>query len=164
MKRLALLLAVRTIQAGPCADGSDKGSNGCCADNKCPPCTVIPVVIDDGTSITCSCSGQTGDTAHIDATCATMAGCRALISDATYMSMPSDATSCSLCAGSEVCWPTVAAMKACQDFFWSAPAMGRNATDGKVTCTPRDTIDAAAARVPLAALAIALLFALIVSQ
>ena len=36
-----------------------------------PRCTVIPVVVDDGTSITCTCSGQTGDTAHIDATCAT---------------------------------------------------------------------------------------------
>ena len=68
MKRLALLLAARTIQAGPCGDGTDTGSNGCCADNRCPPCTVIPVVIDDGTSITCTCSGQTGDTAHIDAT------------------------------------------------------------------------------------------------
>ena len=161
MKRLALLLAARTIQAGPCADGTDKGSNGCCADNKCPPCTVVPMVIDDGTSITCTCSGHPGDTAHIDATCADDAGCRNLISDATFME---PTTSCTLCAGSEVCWPTVAAMEACQDFFWSAPAMGRNATDGKVTCTPRDTIDAAAARTPLAALAIALLFGLIVSQ
>lgn len=166
MKRLALLLAARTIRAGPCGDGTDVGSDGCCADTGlCPPCTAIPGYMQTANGdITCTCPGQTGDTAHIDATCATMAGCRALISDATYMSMPSDATSCSLCAGSEVCWPTVAAMKACQDFFWSAPAMGRNATDGKVTCTPRDTIDAAAARTPLAALAIALLFALIVSQ
>ena len=75
MKRLALLLAARAVRGGPCADGTDKGSNGCCADNKCPPCTVIPVVVDDGTSITCTCSGHPGDTAHIDATCATHTGC-----------------------------------------------------------------------------------------
>ena len=160
MKRLALLLAVRAVRAGPCADGTDKGSNGCCADNRCPPCTVIPVVVDDGTSITCTCSGHPGDTAHIDATCATHTGCTTLIADATHFQVPT--TSCTVCAGSETCWPTAAAMEACQDTFWSAPAMSRDA-DGKVACTPR-VVDKAAARTPLAALAIALLFALIVSQ
>ena len=50
--------------------------------------------------------------------------------------------SCTICAGSEVCWPTVAAMEACQDTFWSAPAMSRDA-DGKVACAPR-VVDAAA--------------------
>ena len=56
----------------------------------------------------------------------------------------------------------LAAMEACQDTFWTAPAMSRDA-DGKVACAPR-VVDAAAARTPLAALAIALLYALIVSQ
>ena len=98
MKRLALLLAARAVRGGPCADGTDKGSNGCCADNKCPPCTVIPVVVDDGTSITCTCSGHPGDTAHIDATCATHTGCTTLISDATHMEMPT--ASCTVCAKS----------------------------------------------------------------
>ena len=163
MKRLALLLAARAVRAGPCGDGTDVGSDGCCADTGlCPPCTAIPGYMQTANGdITCTCPGQAGDVAHINATCANQAGCRALISDAVHFST----MSCTICAGSsELCWPTVAAMKACQDFFWSAPAMGRNATDGKVTCTPRDTIDAAAARTPLAALAIALLFALIVSQ
>ena len=160
MKRLALLLAVRAVRGGPCEDGTDKGSNGCCADNKCPPCTVIPVVVDDGTSITCTCSGHPGDTAHIDATCATHTGCTTLISDATHMEMPS--TSCTVCAGSETCWPTVAAMEACQDTFWTAPAMSRDA-DGKVACAPR-VVDAAVTPHAIAALAIALLYALIVSQ
>ena len=87
-----------------------------------------------------------------------VAGCRALISDAVHFST----MSCTICAGSEVCWPTVAAMEACQDVFRTAPAMSRDA-DGKVACTPR-VVDAAAARTPLAALAIAPLFGLIVSQ
>ena len=160
MKRLALLLAARTIQAGPCADGTDKGSNGCCADNKCPPCTVIPVVVDDGTSITCTCSGHPGDTAHIDATCATHTGCTTLIADATHFQVPT--AGCTVCAGSETCWPTAAAMEACQDTFWSAPAMSRDA-DGKVACAPR-VVDAAVTPHAIAALAIALLYGLIVSQ
>ena len=160
MKRLALLLAARTIRAGPCGDGTDVGSDGCCADTGlCPPCTAIPGYIQSGNGdITCTCPGQAGDVAHINATCANQAGCRALISDAVHFST----MSCTICAGSETCWPTVAAMEACQDTFWSAPAMSRDA-DGKVACTPR-VVDKAAARTPLAALAIALLFALIVSQ
>ena len=76
------------------------------------------------------------------------------------MEMP--ATSCTGCAGSETCGPTVAAMEACQDTFWTAPAMSRDA-DGKVACAPR-VVDSSSTRTPLAALAIALLYALIVSQ
>ena len=70
--------------------------------------------------------------------------------------------SCTVCAGSETCWPTVAAMEACQDTFWTAPAMSRDA-DGKVACAPR-VVDAAVTPRAIAALAIALLYALIVSQ
>ena len=161
MKRLALLLAARTIRAGPCGDSTDVGSDGCCADTGlCPPCTAIPGYMQNANGdITCTCPGQAGDVAHINATCANTAGCRALISDATHFST----MSCTICAGSsELCWPTVAAMEACQDVFRTAPAMSRDA-DGKVACsTP--VVDAAAALTPLAALAIALLFALIVSQ
>ena len=160
MKRLALLLAARAVRGGPCEDGTDMGTNGCCADTGlCPPCTAIPGYIQSGNGdITCTCPGQAGDVAHINATCANQAGCRALISDAVHFST----MSCTICAGSEVCWPTVAAMEACQDVFRTAPAMSRDA-DGKVACTPR-VVDAAAARTPLAALAIAPLFGLIVSQ
>ena len=160
MKRLALLLAARTIRAGPCSDGTDMGTNGCCTDTGlCPPCTAIPGYIQSGNGdITCTCPGQAGDVAHINATCANQAGCRALISDAVHFST----MSCTICAGSETCWPTVAAMEACQDVFRTAPAMNRDA-DGKVACAPR-AVDAAVTPHALAALAIALLFALIVSQ
>ena len=161
MKRLALLLAARTIQAGPCSDGTDPGPSGCCADTGlCPPCTAIPGYTQTANGdITCTCPGQAGDVAHINATCANPAGCRALISDA----VPFSTMSCTICAGSETCWPTVAAMEACQDVFRTAPAMSRDA-DGKVACTPR-VVDAAAASTlhAIAALAIALFF-IIVSQ
>ena len=160
MKRLALLLAARTIRAGPCGDGTDPGTDGCCADSGlCPPCTAIPGYMQNANGdITCTCPGQAGDVAHINATCANQAGCRALISDAVHFST----MSCTICAGSEVCWPTVAAMEACQDVFRTAPAMSRDA-DGKVACAPR-VVDAAAPLTPLTALAIALLYGLIVSQ
>ena len=160
MKRLALLLAARAVRAGPCEDGTDMGSNGCCADTGlCPPCTAIPGYIQSGNGdITCTCPGQAGDVAHINATCANQAGCRALISDAVHFST----MSCTICAGSEVCWPTVAAMEACQDVFRTAPAMSRDA-DGKVACAPR-VVDAAVTPHAIAALAIALLYGLIVSQ
>ena len=160
MKRLALLLAARTIRAGPCGDGTDPGTDGCCADSGlCPPCTAIPGYLQTANGdITCTCPGQAGDVAHINATCANQAGCRALISDAVHFST----MSCTICAGSETCWPTVAAMEACQDVFRTAPAMSRDA-DGKVACAPR-VVDRAATLTPLSALAIALLFGLIVSQ
>ena len=145
LRIVALLLATHSTSAGDCLDGSSPGASGCCADTStCPPCTAVAVAATSGSGVTCTCSGTTGDTAHLDATCVDSTGCAALISGASHLSMGD----CVVCAGAEVCWPSEAAMAACQvfDVAMGNPVMGRD-VNGKIECTAATT-ESGASRAP----------------
>ena len=144
MKRLALLLAVRAVRAGPSPTARIR-ENGLLRDN-CALCTVIPVVVDteryhviSGTPSTLRRRCHLRNTRQL----------LTLISDATH-GVPT--TSCTACAGS--IRPTVAAMEA-PGHVLDAPAMGRNAGErsrvaarhdrrGGGAHTPRRASDSAA--------------------
>ena len=72
---IVLVFATVCASAGACADGSSPGSNGCCAATlECPTCCLLTgkqtsSPTPDASSTTCTCSGCTGESVEINATC-----------------------------------------------------------------------------------------------
>ena len=65
-----VLVFAAGASAATCADGSNPGSNGCCAaTQECPPCLSAGAGSSGDSGTTCSCHVCAGDTVTIDSAC-----------------------------------------------------------------------------------------------
>ena len=132
---LVLVFAAACASAGPCADGSSPGTNGCCAATlECPPCLRAEKLSSGSDPTTCKCSGCAGDTVTIDATC-TFDSCSAMTPSRSGVKM----NECEMCTGSDgTCMPNQAAVSNCSTLTrgLSISSSGLISGQAVVDCTP----------------------------
>ena len=134
---LVLVFAAACASAGPCADGSSTGTNGCCAATlECPKCLVSQKQSSSPTpsaeSTECTCSGCVGETVTIDATC-TPDSCLAMGRSG------GSAMGCEFCSGSDgTCMPNQAAVTACSNMMPGLSINSEGVISGQAVldCTP----------------------------